>query len=100
MFLNISEKLSASTKGAEEVSLEGHLRIDTVAVHLPAGQLGKGLSFSLDKKIAYNLREDKLTVERGNLQLGDLPIGLTGTVTGDAVSLPSGSDLVLLSERR
>jgi hypothetical protein len=78
----ISETLSASAQGAQVFALEGVLEVGRIRVALPAGDLGRGLTLRLEKKLTYRMAEDRLSIERGALRFGDLPVSVSGTAEG------------------
>jgi len=77
----INETLSASASAKGEYLLEGLLEIARIHVHLPGGILGQGIQLRLNKRLSYKEKEDTLSIERADLQLGDLPLTLTGKVS-------------------
>lgn len=78
----LNETLSASLDKAGVMRLEGELGIGKMAIRLPTGTVGQGLTLSFKKKLALDLKNERLTVERGDVSLGDLPLSLTGSAGG------------------
>ena len=84
----VTERLSAEAMAEGHVRLEGETTIDTLRVHLPAGTLGRGISLQLRKRLAFDARADLLTISQATLQMGDLPVALTGQVAEVSTGTP------------
>lgn len=78
----ISEELSADATSAGDLRLAGETVIDSIRVHLPSGDLGRGMSLRLVKSLHYDSASDSLLVEKADLDLSGLPVSLTGAAGG------------------
>lgn len=74
----VFEDLKADATSEGDLRLEGLTRIDSLRIHLPAGDLGQGLRVRLDKRIQYDRSSDSLTVETADLDLSGLPVSVSG----------------------
>jgi hypothetical protein len=86
----ISEDLKAEGTSAGDLRLKGRTRIDSLRVHLPAGELGRGMRLRLEKELHYDRSSDLLEVEAADLDLNGLAVSISGT----AASLSSGPPTV------
>jgi uncharacterized protein involved in outer membrane biogenesis len=76
----IDEQLSAKIQGGETITLSGVLKVAKMHFKLAGNSFGQGLQLKLEKKIVFDLGGDLLKIEQGNLEIGDLPLQLTGEV--------------------
>ena len=76
----LDETLSADLTTSGVLRLEGELSIARMALRLPTGTLGQGLTLRFAKKITVDPAKESLVIDRGDLWLGDLPLALTGSV--------------------
>jgi uncharacterized protein involved in outer membrane biogenesis len=74
----ISEDLNAQGTSTGDLRLAGITRINSLRVHLPAGDLGQGMQLQLEKKLYYSRASDSLFVETADLDLNGLPISVHG----------------------
>ncbi len=78
----LTEDLSATALPNGDWSLAGDTEIGALAVHLPAGEFGKGLTLRLRKELRYVAADDLLTIRTATLHLGELPVAATGEIAG------------------
>jgi len=86
----ISEDLKAEGTSKGDLRLEGRTRIDSLRVHLPAGDLGRGMRLRLEKELHYDRSSDLLEVKAADLDLNGLAVSISGAVS----SLSSGRTAV------
>jgi len=89
----LTEDLRARVSPSGDVRLTGTTHADTVLVHLPSGDLGKGIRVDLEKSLHYSRAADSLIVDKAELTLGQLPISVSGAAAG----LASGSASIRVS---
>ncbi len=85
----LTERLEAEVTAGGLVRLSGETAVDTVRVHLPAGMLGRDIQLRLRKTLSYDTTRDVLSITDATLALGDLPVAVTGQVTGLATQTPA-----------
>lgn len=78
----ISEELNADATSAGDLRLAGKTTIDSIRVHLPSGELGRGMRLTLAKSLRYNRSSDSLMVETADVDLSGLPVSLSGAASG------------------
>ncbi len=85
----LSEQFAAEVTTAGLVQLRGETKVDTVRVHLPAGTLGRDLTLRLQKDLSFDTTRDLLSITTATLSLGDLPVAVTGQITGLTANAPA-----------
>jgi len=85
----LSEQLAAEVSRAGLVQLSGETTVDTVNVYLPTGMLGRDIALRLRKTLSYDTTRDLLSITEATLTLGDLPVAVTGQITGLATQAPA-----------
>ncbi|MFN2371952.1 MAG: AsmA family protein, partial [Candidatus Krumholzibacteriia bacterium] len=85
----LSEDLSLLATPAGDVVVVGTTKVDSLRLDLPAGSLGQGLGLSWRKDLRWEAAAGRLKVITSELVLGDLPVAVTGEVTGLADGAPA-----------
>lgn len=86
----IAEDLVANLSREGRIELVGETRVDSLALHLPAGTLGRGLTLRLRKNLLFDTVEDRLSISEATLELGELAAAVTGEVVGISAGAPVG----------
>ena len=76
----IEARLEASSDRSGSVRLSGNASASFLRIHLPGGTLGEGLDLRVDPTLEYRADSDDLAITRFDLDLGGLPISVTGSV--------------------
>ncbi|MEZ4652038.1 MAG: AsmA-like C-terminal region-containing protein [Candidatus Eisenbacteria bacterium] len=76
--LNADLRATAARTGDLDVS--GNIDAASLLVHLPGGTLGEGLRLQVSPNLHYQAAEDRLAITEFDIDLGGLPIALTGQV--------------------
>ncbi len=90
----LDESLSATLAPGGDLSLKGRTTLDTLRFHAPQGVLGEGLSLTWEKDLRWEAASKRLTIAASTLNLGDLPVDVSGTLAGLGAPAPQ-ADLVL-----
>lgn len=78
----LSEDLAASVSGAGTVDVKGEIRIDTLRVQMTGTEIGRGIRIRLEHDLRYEAAKDLLSVRKGLLHMGNVPIAVEGDVAG------------------
>lgn len=76
----LEAQLEASSTRAGDLELTGSSTASLLRIHLPGGTLGEGLTLKVDPTLQYHAATDELSITRFDLDLGGLPIAVTGSV--------------------
>ena len=68
--------------GSEGVTVEGKVSVADFSYGTVTAPLVSGLRLGLDHRLSYSTSQDVLTVERGDVTVQDMPLALTGRVSG------------------
>jgi AsmA-like C-terminal region/AsmA family len=84
---DINERLTAQLTSTGDLLLSGRTDLADIAYHTPSGILGRDLTCRLEKSLSFDRKADRLSLTEVRLQVGDLPIELSGYI--EAVSAPA-----------
>ncbi len=91
---DLDETLSVEATEEGDLRLVGETRIGGISLNLPTGRLGEGIELRLEKSLQFDAGDDRLTIEKAELDLSGLPIAVTGSISGVQSEKPS-ADLSL-----